>query len=113
MAAVHKAVFSLSFPKLAERFGNERQREANAASAVPATSNINAVVPVRIFIDLPSLTILALCAKVENPVSAKYNLVRRLLAPAGAWYKKIPPGASIPRKYLGPLSEQRRFEWLT
>jgi len=57
----------------------------------------------RIFIEVPSLTILAACAKVENPAPAKYNLLRRLLVPAGAWYKKIPPGASIPRKHSRPV----------
>jgi NAD-dependent dihydropyrimidine dehydrogenase PreA subunit len=50
---------------------------------------------IRIFIDIPSPTILAACAKVENPPLAQYNQSSRLLAPAGAWYKKIPPGASI------------------
>src|SRR4029077_14432399 len=84
-----------------------------AATALPATSNTNPAMAVRIFIDVPSQTILTSSAEVEKPPHAQYNHHSCLLAPAGAWYKKFRRALPFPGTALGPLSEQRRFEWLT
>jgi ferredoxin len=91
--------------------GSRGALACGAASVATAASNRDAAITVRLFIDVPSRTILVACAKVENPVPASYNLLHHLLAPAGAWYKKIPPGASVPSKRSRPVVRAKEI-WM-